>query len=289
VFGHTGLIEYHQRRVKATSAIPALRNTGYSSCFHDTAKVLAAVEEMHKEVIYRRRANIDNIVISVLLTVGGMMDEDPTKRPDAWKVYDDLTRAVDQAIPPTPGPITQPPPRDDVTRPPAQNNYRPHSMPINPSSGQTGLGLDFDAASLQSRSEIHGRQAYHPPSRRSTVNGHPSPSSLSGASSIRKGKAPRRDPHSPALDTTHGSQWTPLAPIPSHVTQPDTPIGSSARPKASIEQVLEYIPKKKMYPRTILPGEKSLKRLGGRDQVIEHARLEFGYLADSSSTDLPHR
>lgn len=242
---------------------------------------------MHKEVIYRRRANIDSIVISVLLTVGGMMDEDPTRRPDAWKVYDDLTRAVDQAIPPIPGPITQPAPHDEITRPPAQNNYRPHSMPINPSPNQT-VGLNINGLPLQSHSDIHGHQGY-PPSRRSTVNGHPSPSSLSGVSSIWKGKAPRRDPYSPAPDTTHGSQWTPLAPIPSHATQSGTPIGSSARPKASIEQVLEYIPKKKMYPHTILPGEKSLTRLGGRDQVIEYARLDFDFLADPISTDLSHR
>ncbi|KAH6857198.1 hypothetical protein BKA58DRAFT_405983, partial [Alternaria rosae] len=51
------------------------------------------------------------------------------------------------------------------------------------------------------------------------------------------------------------------------------------RPKASITKVLEYIPKKKTWPHTILPGEESLKRLGGRDQI---------FLVDDSASMRPY-
>jgi len=242
---------------------------------------------MHTDVIYRRRANIDSIVMSVLLTVGGMMNEDPKKRPDAWKVYEDLTRAVDQAIPPTPGPITRPAPHDEITRPPAQGNYRPHSMPVNSSPNQT-VGLNISGLSLQSRRDTHGGPAYHPPSRRSTVNGHPSPASLSGASSIGKGKAPRRYAHSPPADTIHEWQRTPLAPLRSPIPQPHAPAGQKARPSASIAQVLEHIRKKKDHLPTTLPGEEWLNRLHGRDQVLQKCRMTLGAFADEFPTDFSH-
>jgi hypothetical protein len=100
VLGHRGLTDYRHRREKETAAISALGNTGYSGCFHDTTKVLAAVEEMHKEIIHRRRAYIDNIVNQVLLTVGAMMAQDPFERPHAWKVHEYLTNAVHLATPP---------------------------------------------------------------------------------------------------------------------------------------------------------------------------------------------
>jgi len=261
VFGQKGLIDYHRRRVEATNNVPTLTNTGYSGCFHDTTKVLDVVDEMHTEVIHGRRAHIDSIVISVLLTVGGMMVQDPTKRPDAWKVYEDLTRAVKQA---TPRPLAS----ERTSDPYSPHTYSRHSMPVtSPPSHVAGLGLDINGLSLQPRSDTHGRQPYHSPSRRSTVNGRPSPLQLSGASSTGKGKSPRHDPYSPAPGTTHGPQWTPLAPIPSSVVQPSTPVGPAARPSASVTRVLNYITRKKLDRNTILRGEEWLNKLHGRDQV----------------------
>jgi len=271
VLGRRGLIDYHRQRVKAVVDIPALRNTGYSGCFHDTTKVLSVVEETHREVIHRRRATIDNIVGSVLLTVSGMMMQDPTRRPDAWKVYDDLARAVDLAKPPVFQPITPPPTRISNTQPLPQYNYVRSSMPVMPvmsSPDQTGLGLNIDELSLQSRIDIQGRQA-----------NHSLPLSLSVPSSIEKGKARMGDP------------WTPPPPVPSPVPQYGKSVGLSARPKLPITQVLEYIRQKKMYSRAVLvlPGEEWLKTLGGRDQVFEHAWLDFGKFADRNPIDFPRR
>lgn len=263
VFGQRGLIDYRKRRVEATIAIPALRNTRYSGCFHDTEKVLAVVEQTHKEVVERRGE-----YISVLLTVTGMMAQDPSKRPDAWRVYDDLSRALDLAILPAPGPILQLPIDVPDRRPLAQGNYTPRSTAVTlPPNQKARLDLDINALSLQSDSDIYGYQPYYSPSRRSTVNGNLSFVQPSGASSTGKGKSPRHNPYSPAPGTTHGPQWTPLAPISSPVPQPGTPIVRAARPSASVTRVLDYITMKKMNRNPILRGEEWLNKLHGRDQV----------------------
>jgi len=266
VFGQKGLDRYHRLRVEATNDEPTLRNTGYSGCFHNTRSVLSAVDQIHKEATQSRRANIDNIVGSVLVTVGGMMMQDPARRPDAWRVYEDLKRAIELATPTVHAVPTQPP-----VQPPAQDHHIRHSMPVNFSPTLTnGVGLGVDPLSLQSPSVIQG-QSHHLLERRSTINGLPSHPPPSGATSSGKGKAPMRSPYSPASRTTHGPQRTPLPPLPSPIPEYRTPFSSSTRPKASIMEVLEYIPKKKTWPHTILPGEESLKRLGGRDQVFHHA------------------
>jgi hypothetical protein len=52
VLGYRGLTDYRHRREKETAALPALRRTDYSGCFHDTTKFLSAVEEMQKKVTH---------------------------------------------------------------------------------------------------------------------------------------------------------------------------------------------------------------------------------------------
>ena len=265
VFGHRGLDDYHYRRVEAADAIPTLRNTGYSGCFHDTTKVLSAVGDMHKEVNYRCRANIDNVVGSVLLIVSGMMMQDPNKRPDAGTVYDGLTRAIDLATPPAQSPI-----HDTPTRPHASNKYTRHSVPANLSPSMTnGLGFTVSADSRPVPSDVHGHHPDRVPERRTTISGDRSPRPTSGASMTTQKVIPRRDTHSPAPNTTHETYWSPLSPINSAVPQPNAPVHQETRPSASIAQVLEHIRKKKAHIYTTLPGEEWLNRLHGRDQVLK--------------------
>jgi hypothetical protein len=263
VFGPRGLVDYHRRRVEATNAISTLRNTGYSGCFHDTTKVLAVVEEMHREATQCRRANIDNIVGPFLTTVGAMMMQDPLQRPDAWKVYTDLGRAIDLATPRV---------HDPPTESPAANHHTRHSMPANitPNSAN-GLGLNLDESSMQSRSNIQRHESNPLPDRRSKFSGRPSPRSPSGASTTTHEETMNHHNRGLAPDTTHAWQRTPLPPIHSPVPQSDRSVGHTARPSASIPEVLEYIRKKKLVKSTTLPGEEWLKRLYGRDQVLRRA------------------
>jgi hypothetical protein len=90
-------------------------------------------------------------------------------------------------------------------------------------------------------------------------------------------------------NTTHAWQRTPLPPIHSPVPQSDKSVSHTARPSASITEVLEYIRKKKLDKSTTLPGEEWLKRLYGRDQVPRRAQMASGNLTDWPSTDLPNR
>lgn len=263
VLGRRGLIDYHRQRVEAADAIPALRNTGYSGCFHDTTKVLSVVGETHREVTQRCRAAIDNIVGSVLLIVSGMMMQDPARRPDAWTVYDGLTQAIDLATPTAP-----PPAHDTDSRPPTPNNYARHSVPVNLSPSMTnGLGFTMNAVARPLVSDTRGYQPDRFPERRTTISGDRSPRSDSGASSTRQGRTPRRDAYSPALDTTHEMHWTPLSPTNSTVPQANVPFGRTARPSASVTRVLNYITRKKLDKSTVLQGEEWLNKLHGRDQV----------------------
>ena len=284
VLGQRGLDEYHRQRVKATDAIPTLRNSGYSGCFHDTTEVLSVVGEMHKQVNERCRAAIDNVVSSVLLIVRGMMKQDPASRPDARTVYDNLTQAIDLATP-----SVHPPFDDRITQPAATDQYNRYSVPVNPSPSMTnGLGVTMNAGSRPLSSDAHGYQPGRPPERRTTISGDRSPRPNSGASSIRHGRTPRHEPYSPTADTIHEWQRTPLAPIRSYGSQPNASVSQKARPSASITQVLEHIWKKKHHLPTTLQGEQWLGRLDGRDQVMKSFRVVLGAFADHIPPDLPN-
>jgi len=290
VFGQRGLEEYRQRRSDATAAISTLKNTGYAGCFHDTTKVLAVVEDMHKEVIYRRRADVDSIVIPVLLTVGGMMNEDPTKRPDAWKVYDDLTRAIDQATLPAFSPTTQ------LSKASAYPQHVMHSDSVqssgnvpnseidtlgdsSPGSSDT-LKLDIGVSSSRSFSSSQAYAIRPIPHRRVRTNAElfygswvtgENDSLFYGSSALEGDDTPRQSryglAHRSGPRLGQNLMYGDMGPIP----RSSAPLGPKALPVASIAEVLQHITKTKLNINTTLEGEEWLRRLHGRDQVCNQA------------------
>ncbi|KAI1577344.1 SPS1 Serine threonine protein kinase [Pyrenophora tritici-repentis] len=108
VFGAKGWIDYHDKRKTATSAVPSIRNTAYSGCFHDGTKVLPVVRTQHREVIHKRRINIDGIMPEVIHTIEKMMGH-KDYRPTALAVYEHITEALDLARPLEPTAVTQSP------------------------------------------------------------------------------------------------------------------------------------------------------------------------------------
>jgi hypothetical protein len=259
VFGQKGLIEYHKRRVEATDSIPSLAETGYSGCFHDSTKVLDVVDVMHRKAYDSRRANIDNIVSHVIRIVGGMMVQDPSRRPDALRVYEDLTRAVQLETPPT------------------ATTYTRHSMPIQlPPEYPVGLGVTIGTPSIRLPYESPGHPMHRPLDRRATISTNPRAHPLSGVLSTEEeeeeeGEISRPSPHLAAYDAAHGPQQTRIYGINSPVPHSSAPIGRTDLPVASVNEALDYIRRKKADSRTPpLPGQEWLKRLHGRDQVLQY-------------------
>jgi hypothetical protein len=226
--------------------------------------VLAVVEAMHKEACHSRRTNIDNIVTHVIHIVGGMMLEDYSRRPDALRVYDDLTRAVQLATPP--GHSVNPKPLGKTAHPRRSMPGRlPPDMPV-------GLGLDIDSPSMKSPHESQGSSIDRLPDRRATFGARSHSRPFSDASSTGQVEVWRQSPPAAAHDTAHVSQQTPITKTNSPVPQSGAPVGQAALPVASIDDILDYIHKRNLNPKkTSLKGEEWLKRLHGRDQVWEHA------------------
>ncbi|RYN69915.1 hypothetical protein AA0119_g5904 [Alternaria tenuissima] len=252
VFGYNGLIDYNERRIKATADIPSLAQTGYSGCFHDTTKVLDVVKDVHKEACHARRTNIDNIVSRVVLIVGGMMAQDPSRRPDALRVYEDLTRAIELEAPPT-----------------ATTNAR-YSMPVQlPPDLPVGLGLvTTGTPPIQSSYESPGRSTYRP-DRRATISTNPGARPFSTALSIEEEDISRQSLHVMARHTIDVPQQTPVSGINSSFQHSSAPVGQRDLPVASVDKALNYIRMKKADARTPpLQGQEWLKRLHGRDQIF---------------------
>ncbi|CAN9103286.1 unnamed protein product [Alternaria alternata] len=252
VFGYNGLIDYYKRRVEATADISSLAETGYSGCFHDTTKVLDVVEAVHKEVSYSRRTNIDNIVSHVVHIVGGMMVQDPSRRPDALKVYDDLTRAVQLG-----------------TRPTVNADIR-NSMPPEMPPGLTlGLGLlASDTPPIRSSYESPG----HPMrrlDRHATTSTNTRTRPFSGSFVTEEEEILRRNLDVVAPHTTHVPHGTLTSVKNSPFQHNSAPVGRTDLPIASVEEALDYIRRKKADSRTLpLRGQEWLKRLHGRDQIF---------------------
>lgn len=282
VLGHTGLVDYHKRRVEATAAIPFIKDTGYAGCFHDTMKVLPVVEQVHNEVFRVRRANIDNVVQSVIVAVGGMMAQNSAKRTNAWSVHEELTRVLKMARLTNHGATTQSPTTTVRTQ-----LFLPSSQ-----LPEVSKGLGLTGHSLQS---IDYSQEYQPSPhlpRRVTIGATPRGHSSSGILEPSHEGTRMRSPHarlspgglsprqeetwtrSPRVITPDSARWSQpntVSGISRSVPQPSTPTGRSACPEASVADVLEYIRRKKLHSGTTLIGERWLTRLHGRDQVGDYA------------------
>jgi len=281
VFGPTELADYRERRVEATAAIPSLKNTGYSGCFHDTTRVLPVVEQMHTEVFRGRRGVIDPIVHSILASVKGMMVQDPAGRTDAGSVHGALTRALDVARSASHIVTTQSPTTTMRTR---------TSLPNGPLPGlPNGLGLPGHL--LESTNDSQEHQPSPRPQRRVTISDSPHGLRSSSILENTPNGTRRRKPHlrlssgtgslreeetwthSPQTMTPNSARWSQQIPMSGirPVPQPSTPSIRSALPEASVAEVLEYIRRKKLHSGTTLAGEGWLGRLHGRDQVGHHA------------------
>ncbi|KAF7682277.1 hypothetical protein GT037_001253 [Alternaria burnsii] len=251
VFGYSGLIEYNERRIKATANIPSLAETGYSGCFHDTTKVLDVVVAMHKEVCNSRRTNIDNIVSHVVHIVDGMMVQDPSRRPDALRVYEDLTRAVEL---------------ETLLTGPAYPQY-PLPVQLTPDR-PVGLGVTTGTPSIRLSYESPGHPMHRALDRRAAISTNPRARSHSGVLSTEE-EISRPSAHLAAYDAAHGPQLTRISGINSPVPHSSAPLGRTDLPVASVNEVLGYIRRKKADSRTPpLPGQEWLKRLHGRDQIF---------------------
>ncbi|KAF1948009.1 kinase-like protein [Clathrospora elynae] len=305
VFGPTGFRNYRIKRAEATNNITALKNTAYSGCFHDGEKFLDAVRHMHDDVIRGRRTGIDNVVDRVVWIIEGMMKHEAS-RPDALKVHEDLTRALEPSRTP----------RNDVISPPPQTtplhtHHTHHTInrqipPILPD----GLGLSgsspllqspisvlpnvYTGAGVSSTLPLWGSCSPEPDRHQSmpstaspdfrylqaegSLDNHHGQSGLSRRPSLHSTQSPLLFPHGPSRPTSGNFETAQhiipgvqsnLMPASNRFSaQQNALIAPADFPTASVDDVLKWISKKKVYPSTVLPGQEWLKRLHGRDQIF---------------------
>ncbi|CAO2658216.1 Nn.00g059390.m01.CDS01 [Neocucurbitaria sp. VM-36] len=92
VFGSTGLDEYRQRRKAATDSVPNIKNTLYSGCFHDGAKLSTVVRETHD----RARRSL-TVLHELVLIIEDMLNEDTKERPGAGSARKEFRKALNAA------------------------------------------------------------------------------------------------------------------------------------------------------------------------------------------------
>jgi hypothetical protein len=184
-----------------------------------------------------------------------MMAQDPSRRPDALRVYEDLTRAIELETPPT-----------------ATTNAR-YSMPVQmPPDLSVGLGLvTTGTPPIQSSYESPRRSTYRPPDRRATISTNPRTRPFSTPLSTEEEDISRQSFHVMARHTIDVPQQTPMSGINSPLQHSRALVGQKDLPVASVDEALNYIRRKKADSRTpSLRGQEWLKRLHGRDQVLQY-------------------
>jgi hypothetical protein len=191
------------------------------------------------------------------------MAQDPSERPDAWKVYEYLTRALHLATPP-------------VMQLPATSNHLRCLMPE----------ILAPRPSNAPPHDSQGHQSICPLNRRSKFSGRTYPRPLFSASSARREEISRRSSRGLTLSTIKGSQKILTTVINSLISQANTPVNRTDRLSTPTTEVLSYIRRKKAHPGTTLPGVEWLKRLHGRDQVGKHERVAFDNPVDHILLDL---
>lgn len=106
VLGAPGLATYLEKRRTQIRAFKTFDGSGYSDCFHDGSKALSVVNEMHKDIISRKRS-VDSITTEILgIVEQSMLARNPDERSKASVLMEDFQRVIDGnsiiALPTTP-------------------------------------------------------------------------------------------------------------------------------------------------------------------------------------------